>query len=625
MTGSRYQQFFAEMKRRRVFRVIAVYGIVGFVLIQIMELAVPALLLPDWTYRFVALLLLVGFPVSIVLAWAFEVTPAGVVRTTEAAPGELSEIMAAPASHHWPGVLLAAVGVTALVAGSWYAGRQSAPAAEFGVAAGLVTGVRLAYVDLADDPRPSIAVLPFADMSPESDQEYFSDGMTEEIINVLAQVRDLRVAARTSTFALKDSELTAVQLGDTLHVGFLVEGSVRKAGDQVRITAQLIDSSDGSHLWSHQYDRPLNDVFQIQTEIAEAIAEALTVPLGLNDPADLVTPTADLEAYDLYLAGRARLRERGSGVFEAIELFKAAVARDSAWAPAWAGLGNAMSISHWYGYSSDSAYIAQTLAAAEPIVLRALELDPRHPTALVALGSIHRDRLEWNEAEAAYHQALVLDPDNAEAHQQYAEWLLKRGRISEALQSVDRAVELDPAPVRVHLLAYILEFDDRWDEVEEVLAWAVARGMNEKYRQIEEQMRRVPNRRAFSEGRYEDLVFPSATPADGEDIRAFVQALRTANYDAVPYAMRDGLSIWDLVQLQQPDLAVGAFRAVWKENFRSSEFVWRTIYDEIRADDRIRSLLESRGLEDVTVQRTPIGERVRPAILRQGGGAEPAT
>ena len=180
-------------------------------------------------------------------------------------------------------------------------------------------------------------------MSPEGDQEYFSDGMTEEILNTLAKIQELRVAARTSAFAFKGTTSRPAQRRATARRRYLVEGSVRKAGDQLRITAQLIDASNGSHLWSDTYDRTLDDVFAIQTEIAEAIAEQLRVPLGLegDEPRH---PTADLEAYDLYLAGRAQMRQRGDGLREAIRLFEAAIARDSGWAPAWAALAEAHEI-----------------------------------------------------------------------------------------------------------------------------------------------------------------------------------------------------------------------------------------------------------------------------------------
>jgi tetratricopeptide (TPR) repeat protein len=280
--------------------------------------------------------------------------------------------------------------------------------------------------------------------------------MTEEILNVLAKVKEMRVSARTSTFALRNRELTARQWGDTLGVGYLVEGSVRKAGDMVRITAQLIDTSDGSHLWSDNFDRPLANVFQIQSEIAEKIADALTVPLGLEEGQSLTTPTADLEAYDLYLAGRQQMRRRGSGVAEAVTLFEAAIARDSAWAPAWAGLAESRALVVYYDeVANDSASWAEHLGAAEQAANRALALDPDNASALVALGNVYRDRWEWEEAEVTYLRALAADPDNVEAHQGYAEFLGYVGRNFEATDAARRALAMDRTPIRLNIAGFL--------------------------------------------------------------------------------------------------------------------------------------------------------------------------
>lgn len=461
-----YQQLFAELKRRHVFKVAGVYGVVAFGLIQVADPLAKALLLPDAFLTYVVAVLLLVFPLALVLAWAFEVTPQGVRKTEAATTEEIEAIVAQPASKRWPAGLLAVVGVLALVAGAWWVGRRSG--ADAGAAAGTESrsaDVRVAMTDQAEDARPSIAVFPFADMSPEGDQAYFSDGITEELLNVLAKVRELKVAARTSAFAFKGEDLTAQQLGDTLQVGYLVEGSVRKAGDRLRITAQLIDTRDGSHLWSEQYDRTLDDVFAIQTEIAEAIAGELRVPLGLDDPSALVTPTADLEAYDLYLAGRARMRERGDGVAEAIRLYEAAIARDSSWAPAWAGLAESRATLPWYlpGPYADRPW-AENLDAAERAAERALALDPANATAWVALGNVHRERWDWQEAEDAYGRALALDPDNVEAHQQYAEYLAYVGRLDEALAAARRALQLDRVPIRLNVVGYVAMFNRRYDE-----------------------------------------------------------------------------------------------------------------------------------------------------------------
>jgi TolB-like protein/Tfp pilus assembly protein PilF len=461
----RYQRFLAELKRRKVLRVMAVYGVVGFVLLQVVDLAVPALLLPDWTYRLVALLLLVGFPVAAVFAWAFEVGPAGVRRTPDAGPAELAAIAAESAGRRWPSGLLALAGVVLLVAGAWWIGRRTAatgagPTAVKSASASEVLDV--AYRDLATDPRPSIAVLPFADMSPASDQRYFADGMSEELLNALAKIRGLRVAGRTSSFAYRDAEEDLREIGHELGVRYLVEGSVRKQADRLRITAQLVDADDNFHVWSDAYDRTLDDVFAVQEEIAGAIAKQLQVSLGLDSAGSLVAPTKDLEGYDLYLRAKELMRKRGDGVREAVRLFEQLVARDSTWAPGWAGLAQAHSLVPFFSsarpYDADKAEIWRvSLASAEAAARRALDLDPRVAGADVALGNVYRDRWQWARGEEHYLRALEIDPDDVEAHQQYAELLLGMGREGEALRSARRAVALDPtSAIRLNELGNVL-------------------------------------------------------------------------------------------------------------------------------------------------------------------------
>jgi len=469
-----YQELFAELKRRHVFKVTAVYGVVVFGLIQVADPLAKSLLLPDVFLTYVSAILLLGFPLALVLTWAFELTPEGVRRTETAAPGVIEAIVAQPASKRWPSGVMALVGVVALLGGAWWAGVRSGRS---GLEAGAgrmearADSLQLAFTDADADGRPSVAVLAFANMSGEVDQEYFSDGITEELLNTLVKIRQLRVAARTSAFAFKGRQVDVRQIGDSLGVEYVIEGSVRKAGNRLRITAQLIDAKDGSHLWSEQYDRELNDVFAIQTEIAGAIAAQLRVPLGLGENEELVSPTADLTAYDLYLAGRAKMRERGKSVFEAARLFEAAVARDSNWAPAWAGLAESLALRPFYGpdpdepqVPADSAYWARSLDDAEAAARRALELDPENASATVALANALRDHWQWSAAEAAYVRALSLDPDNVEAYQQYAEFLAYVGRSGEALVVARRALSLDRSPIRLNVAGYIAIQNDSFDE-----------------------------------------------------------------------------------------------------------------------------------------------------------------
>jgi tetratricopeptide (TPR) repeat protein len=294
--------------------------------------------------------------------------------------------------------------------------------------------------------------------------------MTEELLNALAKVRELRVAGRTSSFAYKDEDKDLRQIGDELGVRYLVEGSVRKQDDQLRITAQLIDAENSFHLWSETYDRTLDDVFAVQTEIAESVAEELEVSLGLSDDQTLVTPTADMRAYDLYLAAQSRLRERGTGVQDAIQLFEATVERDPSFGPAWAGLALAQSVAPYYEPipfepGAWRAAWEQPLLGAEAAARRALELDPRQAIAEVALGNVYKERREWSEAETHFLRALAIDPDNGEVHQQYAESLTNTARFAEALRGMRRAVELDPtSPIRLHVLGYVLGHNRRYEE-----------------------------------------------------------------------------------------------------------------------------------------------------------------
>jgi TolB-like protein len=467
------------MKRRKVFRVVAAYGGVAFVVLEVASIVFPAIPLPAWTLSLVVWLTILGLPIAAVLAWAFEMTPEGVRRTEDAAPEDIDSIMSAPARTRWPPGLLALGGIVLLGIG-FYGGRRSSieslrdarlppsePAAEPGLASPVVV----------EDRRPAIAVLPFADMSPEQDQGYFSDGISEEILQVLSKVRDLRVAARSSAFSYKGQDTDPRQIGEKLGVPYLLDGSVRKDGDQIRISVELVNASDGFRLWSETYDRRLQNVFEIQREIAEAIAGELRVPLGLTREA-LVTPTPNMDAYDLYLAGRAAMRRRGPGVGEAIGLFESVIALDSMWAPAWAALAESHAMHPLYtglgGESTDSTVWAQSLSAAEAAAGRALALDPRNASARVALGGVHRDRREWEEGERELLRALEIDPDNHEARTQYAELLWGMGRLDESLREAGRALALDRAPVRLDIEGFTLYMNGRWEEAEAVLDEGIA-------------------------------------------------------------------------------------------------------------------------------------------------------
>jgi len=431
-----YQRFFAELKRRHVFRVAAVYGATAFIVLQVADLLQEALHLPEAFLTGTTVLALLGLPIAIVLAWAYEKTAEGVVRTGTATTQEIDAIVAQPASRRWPSGLLALVGVAALVLATWMTFVRE-PSFPEGEPAGSEQ-----VVDAADPiaAGPSVAVLPFADMSPDGDQEYFADGMAEEILNVLTRIPQLQVAARTSSFSYRGTSKDVREIGRELGVGAVLEGSVRRDGDQVRITAQLIDTEDGFHLWSDTYTRELSGVFAVQDEISHAIVDALEVSLIGESGAALVSePTESPAAYDEFLRGRYEWNRRGKeGMNAALTHFGRAVELDPEFAPAWAGLAHTWGLI-WI-YDNEKSF-RESLPRARVAADRAVELDPELPEAYTGL---HWATTDAQESERALRRAIELNPRYAAAHQWLGELLSDLGRHEEALREGRLAVQLDP-------------------------------------------------------------------------------------------------------------------------------------------------------------------------------------
>jgi len=463
VTGSNsgYQHFFAELKRRRVFRVMAVYGATAFVLLQVADLLAEGMGLSDSILRVTTFLVLIGFPVAIVLAWAFESTPDGVQRTTEAAPGELKEIIAAPISQRWPAGVMALVGMAALLAGVWYMGRQSAPASS-------------ADLTAAGPSAASIAVLPFVNMSDDASNEYFSDGISEELLNLLAKIPQLQVAARTSSFSFKDQNLEIPEIADRLNVAHVLEGSVRKSDDQVRITAQLIRADDGFHLWSETWDRTLDDIFAIQDEIASDVAEQLQITLLGAAP---TVEETDPKAYALFLQARQlALQATAEGYERSNSLYEEALEIEPEYAAAWAGLASnyrlqagflgVIPLDEGYSLAREAANRAlaidpdyapayavlgqiagsydNDLVAAAKQMGRALELDPTNPDIISSAVGLADGLGRLDEAIALREYIVVHDPVNAFAHTDLANSYAVAGQLDESIASMRTALSLSP-------------------------------------------------------------------------------------------------------------------------------------------------------------------------------------
>jgi len=444
---------FEELKRRNVFRVAIGYIVTSWLLLQVIDLVLENINAPDWVMQVFMLALAIGFPLAVFFAWAFELTPGGLKRESEV---DRSQSITPQTGKK----LNRAIFVVMAVALGYFAydkfvlseGREAAlvEAATQRVAEPVATP------QTSTESTQSIAVLPFVNMSADIDNEYFSDGISEELLNVLAKVSSLRVASRTSAFAYKGKELPVHEIARQLQVGNVLEGSVRKAGNRVRITAQLIDGSSDKHLWSETYERQLDDIFDIQEEISNAIVDALKIVLNVNDQQAIgraQRPTGDTHAYELYLQGRFLWRKRQEeNILAAIDTFKQAIAIDPEFAVAYEALAAAYgSLSSWSAMTAE-----ESLQNAVPYAEKALQLDPMLSEARAIIAEAHGAHFEWSELVGQYDIALQNTPNNPTVIQWQAEIMHNMGYLELALETALRAYEIDPAsPVLNNVITYI--------------------------------------------------------------------------------------------------------------------------------------------------------------------------
>ncbi|UCC14709.1 MAG: tetratricopeptide repeat protein [Gammaproteobacteria bacterium] len=415
-----------ELQRRNVFKVAMVYLIAAWVLIQVAETTFPALQLPDWTVTFVVVVLAILFPIAVIFAWAFELTPEGLKKTREVDPVEsITSTTGQRINFLIIGVLAVAVVVLITTHGG-LSGKKDTPSA-----------------DSATESK-SIAVLPFVNMSGDADNEYFSDGLSEELLNVLAQVDGLRVAARTSSFHFKGQNEDLRTVGDKLGVEHVLEGSVRKSGNRIRVTAQLIKVEDGFHLWSDTYDHEMDDVFRIQDEISLAVVDALRVNLlGADRQRITKRATSNVEAHNLYLRGRQFLHLRTlDSIEQAEKLFEQAVRMDPNYALAYSGLSDATNLlaSNHELMPEETAY-----ERTAPLLERAMGLDPESAEVWASRGLAEMNINNLDEAEAALQRSMELNPSYAPAYLWYASAVSQTpGRTEEAIEVLRKTLEIDP-------------------------------------------------------------------------------------------------------------------------------------------------------------------------------------
>lgn len=444
-----------ELKRRNVFRVATGYLILGWVVLQITDIIAPALRLPEWTMTLVLLLGVIGFPFALFFAWAFELTPEGLKREHEV---DRSQSITQHTGRKVDFAIIALL-VVALGFIVWDAYLSGPDTLLRPVEQGNDTA-NAEQIEPAQITPTSIAVLPFDDMSPDEDQEYFSDGIAEELLNALAKLKNLQVAARTSSFAFKGQAKGIAEIGKLLNVDTVLEGSVRKSGTRLRITAQLINVEDGYHLWSETYDRELTDVFAIQDELTKAIVGALRVHLDFGE--DTVvrnsSPTS-MSAYDAYLQGRHYLqsddyRERT----KALPLFRTATDIDPGFAPAWAARATTVMMMREDLYN-DGVPRTESRILAQSAVDRALAIDPNLAEAYIAQGLLHEDDYRFEEALLSLEKAVEINPNLAEAWVWRSRILGRFGRVREARVNMLKALRLDPQNALTAMFATNLAMD----------------------------------------------------------------------------------------------------------------------------------------------------------------------
>ena len=439
-----------ELKRRNVFRMALLYIVSSWLILQVADVLAGLFGLPDWSMRFVGFLLLLGFPVALVFSWIYELTPEGLKREKEVEQDE-SITRQTGQKINMAIVVLLAVAV-ALFALDRFGGTRTnnevasgeTPSAGFEgerAASRSVPGGRTREADEVG--FESIAVLPFVNMSSDAENEYFADGLTETLLHKLAQVSELRVAARTSSFAFKGTAADVREIAEKLSVANVLEGSVQRAGDKVRITAQLIQASDGYHLWSATYDRSLDDIFVVQDEIATEVTKALKGSLLGEETVEIANDggTNNPEAYDAYLRGLDAYREQTeASLEEAVRLMRKAVVLDPGFALAWSGLAKAINTHGTYAGISFLELESEIFAAAE----KGVELAPDVSTTVTTLGALYRDYRENAKARALLERAIDLDPNNPVAWSRLADLQFSTGKFDTALASAQKAMTLDP-------------------------------------------------------------------------------------------------------------------------------------------------------------------------------------
>ena len=584
--------FFGELKRRNVYKVAVAYAIVGWLLVQVATQVFPFLEIPTWVVRLVIVLVAVGFPVALVIAWAFELTPEGIKRTEDVDPFD-SRSGQVPAQKRRRGgawIYIAAVGV-ALSVSLFFIGRYTAR-----------TNGAASSTEL---PAKSIAVLPFDNLSRDPDNAFFAEGVQDEILTRLAKVADLKVIARTSTQKFKSSPENLPDIAKQLGALNVLEGSVQKVNDQVRVNVQLINALTNVHLWAEIYDRKLTDIFAVESDIAKTIADTLQAKLTGNERSAMShAPTEDPVAHELYLKGHHFWGLRGDNLPRAIEFYNQAIARDPNYALAYAGLGETYILLPYYTGADPKEVRPKARAAA----LKALELNPNLAEAHNAMGKIlNADEIDLQKSIREYQRAIELSPNYAGAHHWLGNGpLAGLARFDEAIAEGKRSTELDPLSA-INLIdlgvtyTYVHRFKEAEAEFKKTLeidpAFAYAHWMYGVMLQVSGDLEGARAQYASAHARENDaqaITMPAQLAAimgrREEAVRALSRLEELAQHQYVEAYYRALLYI----SLGQKDQALAALEQSYAERDGDDIGVIKVdpLLDPLRGDPRFEALVQ---------------------------------
>jgi len=432
--------FFTELKRRNVYKVAIAYGVVAWLLLQAASILFPTFEAPPWTMKVFVAVAALGFPVALIIAWAFELTPEGLKRTEVA--DELPRKSERNRAWIYVVIIAGAVAASLFFFGRYTSSKQGAEMSE-----------------------KSIAVLPFENRSEDKANAYFAEGVQEEILTRLSKIADLKVTSRTSTEHYKSAPKNLAEIAKQLGVAHILEGSVQKNGDAVRVNVQLIKAAEDSQVWAETFDRKLTDIFSVESDVAKAIADQLRAHITRQEERVIAAkPTKNIEAYDAYLRGRYFWNKRTSdGIKHAIEHFQQSIERDPDFALGHAGLADSYIALTFYNFAAPH----ETMPKAKESAIKALALDDTLAEAHASLAHILMNYdWNWSAAEKEFKRSIELTPDYATGHQWYAiHYLTATGRFEQAVQEMKKALELEPASLVMNtFMGATLYYAGRYDE-----------------------------------------------------------------------------------------------------------------------------------------------------------------